>query len=111
MAFGLRPTNVVRRICLTMVLHLATAGVVVPSLLRAQDISSPGDAKPVVDAVVQQNIDDWVMQGRGLADDWTHHHLVFSNPGTAEQAMDNGTFERWLKVTKHLEGHKSGTNE
>ncbi len=34
----------------------------------------------------------------GLPDDWTHHHLVFSNPGTEEEAIQNGTHERWLKV-------------
>jgi hypothetical protein len=35
---------------------------------------------------------------QGLPDDWTHHHLVFSNPGTEEEAIQNGTHERWLKV-------------
>jgi len=35
---------------------------------------------------------------QGLPDDWTHHHLVFSNPGTEEEAILNGTHERWLKV-------------
>ncbi len=37
---------------------------------------------------------------QGLPDDWTHHHLVFSNPGTEEEAIRNGTHERWLKVVK-----------
>ena len=97
MVFVLRP-NCVRQICVTIVLHLAAAVVVGLSPSLAQDTSPEGHAKPVVDAIVQQNVDDWVLQGRGLPDDWTHHHLVFSNPGTAEQAMDNGTFERWLKV-------------
>jgi hypothetical protein len=31
-------------------------------------------------------------------DDWTHHHLVFSNPGTREDAVKNGTLEKWQKV-------------
>ena len=35
---------------------------------------------------------------QGLPDDWTYHHLVFSNPGTEEEASRNGTHERWLKV-------------
>jgi len=35
------------------------------------------------------------MQG---PDDWTHHHLVFSNPGTAADALRNGTYDQWLKV-------------
>ena len=34
----------------------------------------------------------------GLADDWTHHHLIFSNPGTEEEAIRKGTHERWLKT-------------
>ncbi len=34
----------------------------------------------------------------GLADDWTHHHLVFSNPGTQEDAIKNGTYEQWYKI-------------
>ena len=34
----------------------------------------------------------------GLADDWTHHHLVFSNPGTQEDAIKNGTYDQWSKV-------------
>jgi hypothetical protein len=36
----------------------------------------------------------------GLVDDWSHHHLVFSNPGTADEAIKNGTYEQWLKITK-----------
>jgi hypothetical protein len=34
----------------------------------------------------------------GAPDDWTHHHLVFSNPGTEEQALANGTHDRWLEI-------------
>ena len=34
----------------------------------------------------------------GLADDWTHHHLVFSNPGTQEDAVKSGTYEQSSKV-------------
>ena len=51
-----------------------------------------------MDPVVQRNIDDWAVQQRGLPDDWTHHYLVFSNPGTAQQAIENGRFEEWLKI-------------
>jgi hypothetical protein len=32
-------------------------------------------------------------------DDWTHHHVVFSNPGTKEDAIKNGTLEKWQKIT------------
>jgi hypothetical protein len=34
----------------------------------------------------------------GVAHDWSHHHLVFSNPGTEEEAIKNGTHDHWLKV-------------
>jgi hypothetical protein len=35
----------------------------------------------------------------GVVDDWSHHHVVFSNPGTREDAVRNGTLDQWLKVT------------
>ena len=38
-------------------------------------------------------------QKMGVVDDWTHHHLVFSNPGTAAEAIKNGTIEQWYSVT------------
>jgi hypothetical protein len=38
---------------------------------------------------------------RGLPDDWTHHHVVFSDPGTAEQAKKKGTYNRWLKAVNN----------
>jgi hypothetical protein len=34
-----------------------------------------------------------------LAGDWSHRHLIFSHPGTAEEALHNGTYDRWLKIT------------
>jgi hypothetical protein len=34
----------------------------------------------------------------GVPWDWTHHHVIFSYPGTAEEARQNGTYERWLKI-------------
>jgi len=36
----------------------------------------------------------------GLPKDWSMHHIVFSNPGTAAQAIQKGTYDRWLKVTQ-----------
>ncbi len=35
----------------------------------------------------------------GYVDDWTHHHLIFSNPGSRDDAARNGTLDKWLKVT------------
>ncbi len=34
----------------------------------------------------------------GVADDWSHHRLIFSNPGTAEEAIRNGWYGRWLEI-------------
>jgi hypothetical protein len=34
----------------------------------------------------------------GAVDDWTHHHLIFSNPGTAMDAMQRGDYFHWVKV-------------
>src|ERR1035441_2698450 len=53
---------------------------------------------PAMNEVVQQNIEDWARQGRGVPNDWSHHHLVFSNPGTEEDAIANGTHDRWLSI-------------
>lgn len=36
---------------------------------------------------------------KGIVWDWTHHHVVFSNPGNGDDAMRKGTYERWLKIT------------
>jgi len=40
-----------------------------------------------------------VKQAQGVPSDWTHHHQVFSHPGTADEAIRNGTYERWLNIT------------
>jgi hypothetical protein len=34
----------------------------------------------------------------GIPEDWTHHHAVFADPGTAEQAIQNGNFDRWVRT-------------
>jgi hypothetical protein len=34
----------------------------------------------------------------GLPEDWTHHHSMFSNPGTEEDAIKNGTHDKWLRI-------------
>jgi hypothetical protein len=36
--------------------------------------------------------------GNGFPDDWTHHHVVFSNPGTLQEAIKNGSFDRWIRI-------------
>ena len=37
----------------------------------------------------------------GTPDDWTHHHAVFPDAGTAEQALQNGTFDRWVRTVNN----------
>jgi hypothetical protein len=67
--------------------------------LVALGIPALGQAsKPALDPVVQRNVEDWVIQGRGVPEDWSHHHLVFSNPGTEEQAIRAGRYEKWQKI-------------
>lgn len=34
----------------------------------------------------------------GAIEDWTHHHIVFSNPGTLEDAERNGKAEEWHRI-------------
>lgn len=35
----------------------------------------------------------------GVSSDWSHHHVIFSQPGTAAEALRNGTYDRWLAIT------------
>jgi hypothetical protein len=49
--------------------------------------------------VLRQNIEDWILQGRGIPADWSHRHVVFSNPAvTEEEAFANGTHDHWLGI-------------
>ncbi len=34
----------------------------------------------------------------GVVDDWSFHHLFFSNPGTAAEALAQGRFEQWYRT-------------
>jgi hypothetical protein len=34
----------------------------------------------------------------GIPQDWTHHQVVFSNPGTEAEAIKRGTHDRWLRI-------------
>jgi hypothetical protein len=34
----------------------------------------------------------------GVPDDWSHHHLIFSDPGSFADAVNHGSFERWSRV-------------
>lgn len=35
---------------------------------------------------------------RGMVDDWSTHHTVFSDPGTKENAIKNGRYEAWQRI-------------
>jgi len=77
----------------------ATLLLLVTGTLCAQDaLPTPGAGNPAVDPVVQRNIQDWAIQQRGVPDDWSRHYLIFSNPGTEQQAIESGKFEEWLKI-------------
>ena len=41
---------------------------------------------------------DRIHHHKGVAWDWTHHHVVFSHPGSRDDAMRQGTYERWLRI-------------
>ena len=61
------------------------------------EVSTPKPA-PAMNEVLRQNIENWALQGRGVTEDWSNHHLIFSNPGTEEDAIAKGTHDRWLKI-------------
>ena len=35
----------------------------------------------------------------GIASDWSHRHLIFSNPGKIDDAIRNGDYNRWLRIS------------
>ena len=35
----------------------------------------------------------------GVAQDWSHRHLIFSRPGSEDAAIQNGRYDSWLSVT------------
>ncbi len=43
-------------------------------------------------------------QGRsmGLVDDWTHHHLIFSDPGTFTEALAQGRYDQWYRTVSDV---------
>jgi hypothetical protein len=48
----------------------------------------------VIPAFAQQSAN----RGMGVPNDWTHQHVVFSNPGTFQEAMKNGTYDQWVQI-------------
>lgn len=35
---------------------------------------------------------------QGIVDDWSSHHVIFSSPGTLQDAVKNGKGERWQRI-------------
>lgn len=51
-----------------------------------------------------------------VTDDWSQHHLVFSNPGTMTNAVSTGTLAHWSSITNDLryqiqQRKRSGTQQ
>jgi hypothetical protein len=38
------------------------------------------------------------VQITGIPEDWSSHHLIFTDPGTEEEAIKAGRYEKWLKI-------------
>jgi hypothetical protein len=34
----------------------------------------------------------------GVVDDWTQHHVIFTNPGTLEEAFRKGAYQDWQRI-------------
>jgi hypothetical protein len=53
-------------------------------------------------------------EAEGVPWDWTHDHLVFSHPGTADEAIQKGAYEHWLKIAADprymMQLHKRSAN-
>ncbi len=88
-----------RRMCLKAALCAAVVGFAgFGSSMSAQVGTNAGFAGSGVDPMVQRNITDWAVRGKGVTDDWSDRHLVFPNPGAEQEAIKNGTYEQWLKI-------------
>lgn len=40
------------------------------------------------------------LENAPIVSDWSEHYVVFPNLGTAQAALQNGTYDRWLKITE-----------
>jgi hypothetical protein len=68
----------------------ATAILSVCLSLHGQEMPSSSRPAPELDASARHS---------GLTIDWTHRHLIFSDPGAADDARQSGEYERWWKIT------------
>jgi hypothetical protein len=92
--------NLARRAGRALSLVLAVAGFAGLSVpMGAQTTwGNPNSGNAAQDPVVQRNIENWSFEKKGLPDDWSHHRLIFSDPGTEEEAIRKNTHEHWLKI-------------
>ncbi len=51
--------------------------------------------------IVPAGAQDDQSQPKGVPDDWSHHHVIFSDPGTMQDALANGTYEHWYQITSN----------
>jgi hypothetical protein len=70
---------------------LSAAGTALLLLCAPVFLASPA-------AAAQSGVDAGGVRITGIPQDWTHHQVVFSNPGTEVEAIQRGTHERWLKI-------------
>ncbi len=49
----------------------------------------------------ESNSNSASVQPAHIISDWSMHHVVFSNPGTSETALQNGRYNQWLKVVNN----------
>jgi hypothetical protein len=80
----------------TVVFPLLVAPIVSMAMLSVS-LELQGQEAPTLSRQAQ---DPDVSAGEGgLASDWTHRHVIFSDPGAVDDARQNGDYERWLKIT------------
>lgn len=52
----------------------------------------------LISAAITQRCQSQDVQKAAWVHDWSHRHVVFSNPGTEDEARENGTRDRWSKL-------------
>ena len=52
------------------------------AFVRAQDVTGQSGAT----------------QNTGFPEDWSHRHIVFSNPGTEDDAIQSGRYNEWARI-------------
>jgi hypothetical protein len=68
------------------------------ALLAAGLTCGCGESNPQPSSI-QDSISGSVKgSAKGLVDDWSTHHVKFSNPGTEADAIRNGTHDKWLRI-------------